>query len=458
MDMNTIVVGCGKIGISIISALEAEGHDLTVMDLSEKVVSNVANVYDVIGICGNGADCESLIEAGADKCDIFIAATGSDEMNMLSCFFAKKLGAKHTVARIRNPEYNDQSLSFMRQQLDISMSINPELLAAQELHNILKIPSAYKVEYFSRRNLEVIEVKLKKDSPLAGRKLSKLREKQTVNFLIGAVLRNGELVIPDGSCELSEGDTISIMAAPHDMQKLLKSFGILQKTVRDVMILGGSKTAYYLAKILSSSGTNVKIVEKKPEVCTALSERLPKAVIINGDGADHELLLEEGLRSLDAFVALTNMDEENILISIFASDVNVSKVIAKVNNTDLARTAGRLGLDCLISPKDIISSVIVRYARALQNSRGSGIETLYKLMDGKAEALEFNVHPDSKLIGKPIKDLPLKSGMLIAGIIRERKTAIIPTGDDTIRSGDRVIVLTDASHRLTDLSDIIKKV
>lgn len=457
-DMNIIVVGCGKIGTSIISALEAEGHDLTVMDLSEKAVSDIVNIYDVIGICGNGADCEVLQEAGADKCDIFIAVTGSDELNMLSCFFAKKLGAKHTVARIRNPEYNDRSLSFMRQQLDLSMSINPELLAAQELHNILKIPSAYKVEYFSRRNLEVIEVKLKKDSSLVGKKLSKLREKQNVNFLIGAVLRNGELIIPDGSFELAQGDTISIVAAPHEMQKLLKSFGVIQKTVRDVMILGGSKTAYYLAKILSSSNTNVKIVEKNIDVCRFLGERLPKAVVIHGDGADHELLLEEGLRSLDAFVALTGMDEENILISIFASDVNVSKVISKVNNTDLARTAGRLGLDCLVSPKDIISSVLVRYARALQNSRGSGIETLYKLMDGKAEALEFGVHPDSRLIGRPIKDLPLKSGILIAGIIRERKTAIIPTGDDTIHSGDRVIVLSPASYRLTDLSDIIKKV
>lgn len=454
--MNIIVVGCGKIGTAVVSALINEGHDVTVMDTNPDVISNITNTYDAIGICGNGADCEALEEARVDKCDILVAVTGSDEFNMLSCFLAKKMGAVHTVARIRNPEYNDRSLSFMRQQLDISMSINPELLMAQELHNLLKIPSAFKVEYFSRRNLEMIEVRLKKDSELVGKKISKIRDKQKQNFLIGAVLRNNELHIPDGNFELCEGDVISIIASPADMQKLLKSMDMIRKAVKDIMILGGSKTAFYLAKILSSTGTNVKIIEKNRERCLRLSEILPKTTIINGDGSHHDTLMEEGLRSIDAFVALTGMDEENILTSLFASEFNVPKVVSKINSDELTKMAEKLGLDSVVSTKLITADIIIRYARALENSMGSNIETLYKFMDGKAEALEFNVKKGSKIIGVPIKDLPIKSGVLIAGIIRERKTAIIPTGDDTINEGDKVIVLASAAYRLGDLSDIIR--
>ncbi len=453
--MNIIVAGCGKIGKAIIATLCSEGHDVTVMDKSAETVSEITNIYDVIGICGNSADCETLEEAAVESAELFICVTGSDEMNMLSCFLAKKMGAKHTVARIRNPEYNDRSLGFMRQQLDLSMSINPELLVAQELYNILKLPSAFKVEYFSRRNLEMIEVRLKSESPLCGKKLSKLREKQNVEFLIGAVLRGGKVIIPDGSFELQAGDVISIAAAPTDMQKLLKGLGILKKQARSVMILGGSKTAYYLAKMLLSSGNEVKIIEKDAARCEQLSEILPKAVFINGDGSQQELLLEEGLRSLDAFVALTGMDEENILISIFASNQNVPKVISKVNRDEMVKMAENLGLDCIVSTKSITSDIILRYTRALKNTLGSSIETLYKIMDGKVEALEFKVHPDSKLLGVPIKELKIKPGILIAGIIRAGKKTIIPKGDDMIMQGDRVIILS-AEYRISRLSDILR--
>jgi trk system potassium uptake protein TrkA len=228
--MDIIVAGVGKIGYKVISTLVAEGHDVTVIDNQTDIISEVTNIFDVIGVCGNCADCETLEEAGIDKAELFIAFTGSDEMNMLSCFLAKKMGAKHTVARIRNPEYNDRSLGFMRQQLDLSMSVNPELLVAQELYNILKIPSAFKVDYFARRSLEIIEMKINDDSPICGQKLSKLREKQNVEFLIGAVLRGGNVIIPDGSFELAEGDVISFIATPNDMQKLLKSLGIRRKS------------------------------------------------------------------------------------------------------------------------------------------------------------------------------------------------------------------------------------
>ncbi len=453
--MNIIVAGCGKIGKAVIGTLCSEGHDVTVMDKNPDIIREITNIYDVIGVCGNSADCETLEEADVENAELFICATGSDEMNMLSCFLAKKMGASHTVARIRNPEYNDRSLSFMRQQLDLSMSINPELLVAQELYNILKLPSAFKVEYFSRRNLEMIEVKLKSDSPLCGKKLSKLRDKQNVEFLIGAVMRGGRVTIPDGSFELQAGDEISIAAAPADMQKLLKGLGILKKQARSVMILGGSKTAYYLAKMLLSSGNEVKIIEKDAGRCEQLSEILPRAVFINSDGSQQEVLLEEGLRSVDAFVALTGMDEENILISIFASNQNVPKVISKVNRDEMMKMAENLGLDCLVSTKSITSDIILRYTRALKNSLGSSIETLYKIMGGKVEALEFKVHPDSKLLGIPIKDMKIKPGILIAGIIRAGKKTIIPKGDDMIMQGDRVIILS-AEYRISRLSDILR--
>ena len=366
------------------------------------------------------------------------------------------MGAKHTVARIRNPEYNDHSIGFMRQHLDLSMSVNPELLVAQELYNILKIPSAFKAEYFAKRSLEIIEMKLKADSPLCGKKLSKLREKQNVEFLIGAVLRNGEVIIPDGSFELSEGDIISVAATPGDMQKLLKGLGIITKQARSVMILGGSKTAYYLAKMLLSSGNEVKIIEKSTERCEELSDLVPKAVLINGDGSQQELLLEEGLRSLDAFVALTGMDEENILISIFASNQNVPKVISKVNRDEMVKMAEKLGLDCIVSTKSITSDIILRYTRALENSiDNDSIESLYKIMDGKVEAMEFKVNKGSGLFGVPIKELKIKSGVLIAAITRANKKTIIPSGDDCIEQGDRVIILS-ARSRITQLSDILR--
>lgn len=453
--MDIIIAGAGKIGSAVISTLVKEGHDVTVIDKNQDIVTEVTNIYDVMGVCGNCADCETLEEAGIDKAELYIAFTDSDEMNMLSCFLAKKMGAKHTVARIRNPEYNDRSLGFMRQQLDLSMSINPELLVAQELYNILKIPSAFKVEYFAKRGLEIIEIKLKDNSPLCGKKLSKLREKQKEEFLIGAVLRGGELIIPDGNFELSAGDIISLAATPSDMQKLLKGLGVINKQARSVMILGGSKTAYYLSKMLISSGNEVKIIEKNTKRCEELSDVIPKAVLINGDGSRQELLLEEGLRSLDAFVALTGMDEENILLSIFASNQNVPKVISKINRSEMAKMAENLGLDCIVSTKSITSDIILRYTRALENTLGSSIETLYKIMDGKVEALEFKIKEDSKLIGVPIKEMKIKHGVLIAGITRASKKTIIPSGDDCIMQGDRVIILS-AQSRIAQLSDILR--
>lgn len=451
--MNIVVVGCGKIGTAILSSLVAEGHDVVAIDSSSSALSLVTDIFDVMGVCGNGADCDTLSEAGIESTDIFVAVTGSDELNMLSCLIAKRMGAKHTVARIRNPEYNDRSLGFLKKQLELSISVNPELLAAQELFNILKFPSAVKIEPFAGRNFEMIELILKPGSPLDGMQLIELREKYKEKFLVCAVQRGDAVYIPDGSFVIKSGDKLGITASPADMHKFLRSIGVLQKQARNVMILGASRTTYYLAKLLSNIGTNVKILDRDENRCRLFSEALPKTVVIHGDGAQQELLLEEGIRSTDAFVSLTGMDEENILISIFALSQDVPKVISKVNRNELAAMAQKLGLDCIVSPHKIISNIVVRYARALQNSMGSNVETLYKLMDGQAEALEFNVRPESRLVNIPLKNLKLKKNILIAGIIRERKS-IIPTGDDVILPGDHVVVLA-ANRRLQDLSDIL---
>lgn len=455
--MNIIVVGCGKIGFSTVAELVKEGHDITVIDTDPLTVEEITNMYDCMGVCGNGVDCTVLESAGAGQADLIIAITASDELNMLCCFLAREMGTKHTIARIRNPEYNGESLAFMRHKLHLSMAINPEMLMAQELYNVLKIPSAFKVDYFARRNLEVIEVRLKPESILCGKKISKIRDKQKIDFLIAAVMRQGEVIIPDGSLELKAGDVISVAASPEDMQKLLKELGLLKKEARNIMIVGGSKTAYYLAKMLLDSGNDVRIVEKSLERCRVLSEILPKkAIVIHGDGTNQELLLEEGMRNLDAFLCLTDFDEQNILTSLFVSRQNVPTVISKVNKSELYPMADSLGLDCVFSPKTITSEIILRFTRALTNSsRSNSIETLYRIMDGKAEVLEFKIMENSPLTDTPIKNLRIKPGLLLVGIIREGKRALIPTGDDMILSGDSVIVLS-ANQKLNDLSDIIK--
>lgn len=451
--MKIVVVGCGKIGSAIIASLVKEGHDIVAVDRNQTFVNNITNIYDVMGLCGNGADSDILKEAGVETAELFVAVTGSDELNMLSCFLARKLGAKNTIARIRDHEYNDQSLGFLKENLELSMAINPELLTAKELFNILKFPSAVKIETFSRGNLEMIEFRLKPDSVLDGMTLMEMRDKHKAKVLVCYVQRDDEIFIPDGNFALKSGDRIGLTASQNELEKFFRSLGTFKKRAKNVMIMGGSRTALYLAEMLTRIGSSVKIIEINADVCEQLSDALPEAVIIHGDGAQQELLLEEGIDSLDAFVALTGMDEENILISIFAASKNVPNVISKVNRDALDRMAQNLGLDCIVSPHKIIANVAMSFARALQNSLGSNIETLYQLADGKAEALEFNVKSDSKVINIPLKALQLKQSILIAGILRGQKT-IIPAGDDMILEGDNVIIIA-AEHRLQDLDGIL---
>lgn len=454
MGMKIIVVGAGKIGSTIISRLVGEGHDLTVVDNDPAVISDITNIYDVMGVIGNGTDCSVLEESGAKDAELIVAATSSDELNMLCCFLSRKLGTKHTIARIRNPEYNLESLGFLKQHLGLSMAINPEKLAAREMYNLLKLPSAVKIETFSQTNLEIVEIILRDASPMTGVPLMNIRSKFKAKFLVCVVQRGSQVFIPTGSFVLSPGDKIGLTAAPSEIQKLMRSLGLDLRQSKNIMILGGGRLGFYLTKLLEGSGSSVKIVERNPEKCIELSKKLSRAIVINGDGAQQELLMEEGLDNLDAFVALTGMDEENILLSMIADTHSVPKVIAKVNRDELSNMAEKLGLESVISPRKVASDRVVQYARALENSLGSGVETLYNIMDGRAEVLEFIAGNDFSHCGIPLKSLPLKDNILIAGIIRDRK-AILPTGDDKVLQGDRVIVVA-SDRKLRDLSDIIK--
>ncbi len=456
--MKIIVAGCGKIGTAIIGALVQEGHDVTAVDIDPEVISSITDVYDVMTVVGSCVDYDTLKEAGAETARLFISMTPSDEVNILSCFLARRMGSHHTVVRIESPDRTDSELAFIKQQTNVSMFLNPSKLVASELENMLKIPTGIKAEYFARRSFEMVEVKLKDDSKLTGMTLLEMRKKHKGRYLIGTVLRDDQVFIPrSGDFVMKSGDQIAVTALPSEINKLIRSLGYLADKSRRVMILGGSRTASHLGRMLIDSGISVKIIEEDKERCRQLCESMPEAVIIHGDGAQGELLSEEGLGSADAFVTLTGMDEENLLMALYARSQNVPKALCKVDRLEFTELAGKMGIDDFVSPKLLISNMILRYTRALENSKGSNIETLYKLMDGKAEALEFNVRQGFPYTGIPLQELgkKMKKNILIGGIIRGNKS-FTASAQDIIEIGDRVVVLA-AGHQLHDLADIMEE-
>lgn len=451
--MKIIIVGCGKIGQAIIASLAAEGHDIIAVDTNPDVIASVTETYDVMGVNGNGADHDVLLECDVGHCGLFVSVTGSDELNMMSCFIAKRLGAANTVARIRKPEYNDSSLGFLKRELQLAHALNPEKLAANEIYNILRLPSAMKIETFSN-GLEMVELHLRDDSVLDGVTLFQLREKYKAKVLVCCVRRGEDVFIPSGSFELKGGDLIGVTGAQAEINKLMRQLGVFQKKAKNIMILGGSRVGYYLAKKIIDGGSSVCIIDKDKKVCEDFCEQLPGARVIVADGTEHDVLIEEGLLSSDAFVALTGFDEINILTSIFASNQSVPKVVAKVNGDALKKMSSPLGLETVISPKDSVSNVISKYARAINNSTdNNNIESLYKLFDGKVEALEFSVKGNEKLIGVPLKDLKMKNNVLISAIVRNGKN-IIPGGLDSIEVNDKIIVIA-AESKLSCLDDVL---
>ena len=452
--MNVIIAGCGKIGKSIVKSMLKENHSVTVIDIDRSVVASITDTYDVLGIVGNCTSYDVLKDAGVKGADLFIAVTNLDELNMLSCYVAKKIGAKHTVARTRDFEYNRKSFDFVKDQLELSMTINPELMTAQFIFNLLKLPSATNVEMFSRNSFEVLELDVKEGSPIVNLSLIELRKKIPVAFIVFAVVRDGEIIIPNGSFTLKGGDKIGIISQITQSHKLLKLLGFEQKQITDVVLVGASKIAHYLTSLLIKSKNSVKIIEKDMKKCEDIATAFQNVpTVICGDATSHELLNENRVTDASALVALTNSDEANILMSYYAQSKGVSKVITKVNNKELSAISEKLEVGSQISPKTIVANVLVRFARGLENVKGSKIVTLYRLLGGKAETVEFSVLDDFKFANIPLKNLHFKENILIAGIIRDR-SCIIPCGEDEIKVGDNVIVAT-AGQSLHDLTDAI---
>lgn len=449
--MKIVIIGDGKVGSTLMKQLSKEGHDIVIIDNNMEVLERALNSYDILAINGNGASYSIQKQAGVDKADILIAATSSDELNMLSCLIGKKLGVKYAVSRVRNPEYTEQ-LFIMRDELGIDRVINPEYTAAKEISRILRFPTAIRVETFTRGRAELVEIKITENSKLNGQPLSLLYSKYKVKVLVCAIQRDSKIIIPSGEAILQAGDKISITATAGEILTFFKCAGILIDKIKTVMIVGGSKIGFYLSRILLELGMSVQIIDNNGEKCRNLSENLPKATIIHGDGTDHDLLVELGINDVDAFVSLTNIDEENIILSMFAMKMEVNKVIAKVNKLSFTKLVSEDIADCFISPKYLAANQIVSFVRGLQNTVGCSVQTLHRIIGNQVEVLEFGIRVMEDFIGVPLKELEIRINLLIACIIREDKT-IIPGGNDTIEVGDNVIVVTTIPY-LRDFTDI----
>lgn len=452
--MNIIIAGCGKVGQKLAERLNDERtHNITVVDIRSNIVHELTNQYDIMGVVGNSIDIDVMREAGIEDSDILIAVTGSDELNMLTCLLATKIGNCRTVARVRKPEYM-RTIDLFKDELGLAMTINPERAAAREIARILRFPSAIQIDTFARGRIEILKFKVPEDSVLSNCKVMDIVAKLKCDVLVCGVERGTETYIPGGNFELKSGDLVSIVAPINGEANFFKKIGIRTNGVKDTMIVGGGDTAYYLASRLLESGMSVKIIEQNPERCDELCTLLPKATIINGDGTDNRLLMEEGLDVAGSFISLTNIDEENIMLSLYAKSKSEAKVVTKINRIAYDNVIGSLELGSIVYPKNITAENIIRFVRAMKNSIGSNIETMHVILDGKAEALEFHITENSAVADIPIGELDLKPNLIIACINRGGKF-IIPRGNDIIRTGDSVIVVTQKSG-FESISDILK--
>ncbi|MBE7029879.1 MAG: Trk system potassium transporter TrkA [Ruminococcaceae bacterium] len=452
--MNIIIVGCGKVGEKLIEQLSREEeHNITLIDTNADVVQEVVNEYDVMGVVGSGVDVDTLAEAGIAKADVLIAVAGSDELNLMLCLMAKKLGDCQTIARVRKPEYF-KTIHLIKEELGLAMVVNPEYTSANEIARILRFPTAIKIDTFAKGRVEILKFLVPQDCILNSMKVMDISSKLKSGILICGVERGEEAFIPSGNFEIQSGDFLSIVAPIGQAGAFFKKIGIRTDRVKDTMIVGGGDTAYYLAKQLLQRGIAVKIIEQNQERCEQLFQSLPGAVIAHGDGTDNKILMEEGLTHFGSFVSLTNIDEENVLLSLYAKSKIDGKVITKINRIEYGKVIGDLQLGTTIYPKNITAEYIVRFVRALKNSMGSDIETLHYILDGKAEALEFIIKENSPISNIKLEELNLKENILIACITRNGKH-IIPHGQDMIVSGDSVVVVA-LKNRVTDISDILK--
>lgn len=451
--MKVIIAGAGKSGSSVARTLAEEGHDVTVIDKETAVIDSVSNAVDVICVEGSITNPETLSEAGAEDADLLMAAARSDEVNMISCITAAKLGTKHVIARIRDPEYLSQS-NFLRETLGLSSIVNPEYECAKEISRILRFPGAVRVDSFSKGSVEIMEHKILPGSPLDGVMLKDLTSLFNATVLVSVVERDGEVVIPNGLFTLRSGDRLSITGASKQLRRFFTALGEYKRPVRTAMIMGGGRIAIHLAKLLIDSAISVTIVEVDRDRCDELCDLVPDARIICGDATNSDVLLEEGIKSFDAFVALTGDDGDNIITSMYAKNCGVGKIVVKVNREYYGGIMVAAGLDSVVTPKALVAQQLARYVRAMDNSAGSSMETLYRLADGKAEALEFIVGKDAKCVGIPLKDMKLKKNVLICALVRDGKTHI-PDGESVLREGDHAVIVS-CTGLLKQLDDMIE--
>ena len=450
--MKIVLIGAGKVGKKIADQLAEENHDIIVVDNNISRINTLSNSQDLMCVHGHGGLYDVQMEAGVDKADVVIASTPEDEVNMLSCLLAKKLGARRCIARVRDPEYFKQ-LDHLKKDLGISMAVNPEYAAASEIARVLLLPAAANVEVFVNGRVELVEFRISDSSQLIGITLAEAYKKFKLKFLVCVVRRGDEIIIPDGSFIPQPGDRMSIASNHADAERFFKRTNSNKEKIKSVMRVGGGRICYYLAKQLVSYGMTVKIIESDYKRCVELSELLTDVSIINADGTDHNILKEEGIESVDAFAALTGIDEENMIMAMYARTKNVSKVVAKINRGSYVNIADQLGLDSIVSPKLLAANNILGYIRAMKNSEHSNnVETIYKIIDEKVEALEFIIREEAPYTNKQLRELRTRNDVIIGAIVRNRQT-IIPNGDDYLKPGDNVIVVS-TSKNLHDLSEI----
>lgn len=453
--LDIIIVGCGKVGTTLVERLSGEGHHITVIDKNQNVVANVTNTYDSMGIVGNGSSYSTQIQAGIEDADLLIAVTDSDELNLLCCIIAKKVGNCSSIARVRNPDYASE-LNYLREKLGISMILNPEFETANEIARLLRVPNALSINSFAKGQAELIKFKVPEKSQITGKTLSDIMRSMNLPMLMCAAEKSGELFIPNGAYKVEEGDVLSFIATPKVVHLFFKKSGIATGRVSNAMIVGGGKTTYYLTRQLIDMGIDVKIIEENPQKCEDLSLAIDKALVICGDGTDEELLTQEGLMTAGALVPLTGIDEENILISVFAKKLSEKiKIVTKVTRRIFKSVVDSFEIGNVIYPRQIVADAIVTYVRAKQNSIGSNVETLYHIFDNRAEAIEFRIEDGSPVSNIKLSKLQLKEGILIACINRQGKI-IIPSGSDEIKSGDTVILVTKISG-LNNVTDILQQ-
>ena len=451
--MKIILVGSGKVGTALARQLSEEGHNVTVVDTNKARVEHLIETYDVLGIVGNGSSITTLSEAGIEDADVFIAVTGSDELNLLCCMFAKKAGHCHAIARVRNPSYSHE-LDFIKKQIGISAIINPEMAAAKEISHLLRFPGASKIDTFADGRVRLIKFALTEAQGLDGVAIREIPSRLKSDILVCAVERDGGVIIPNGNFVPREGDKLYMVGTKSELQKMLRAMGRTQQRVKTVSLLGGSRIAMYLTWELAVSNTKVCIVEQKHDKCLQLAAQLPTAMIIEGDGTEEELLTSENIFQADAFVSLTGRDEENLLMALTARRAGVPKVLAKMTRPNYMDLVRDMRVGSIVSPKDIVANQITRYVRALANSEGSAVESLYKMLGGAVEALEFTATARSRaVLNKPLRALSLKDDVLVAAIARGSEI-IIPSGTSIIQEGDHVVVVTNA-HTFDDLGDIL---